>query len=205
MHPDLYRGPEERCSSLQGGMQCMHCTHTEVALARAATGPIMSSEGASAAPADDGSLCGFASVEAILEKFVPAAERSEVLRVLHGANCGKPVAAVDVPEGAAKMVRGGSGHAARAPPPALPSVPGCSDSARKRPVTRLWGDDVLGYVAGEQRVLDDCMRARACVCVCARDVPVLHCVPWAVHVARVAHRRAPDVTANCRLCFFRLD
>ena len=90
----------------------MHCTHTEVALARAATGPIMSSEGASAAPADDGSLCGFASVEAILEKFVPAAERSEVLRVLHGANCGKPVAAVRAGAGVRVALRAPRGIAA---------------------------------------------------------------------------------------------
>eukprot|EP00793_Prasinoderma_coloniale_P000075 PRCOL_00005583-RA len=57
-----------------------------------------SSEGASASPAADGSLCGYAGVEAILEKFVPPAERAEVVRVLYGANQGKAVQAMELDE-----------------------------------------------------------------------------------------------------------
>ena len=61
-------------------------------------GVMSSSEGASASPAADGSLCGYAGVEAILEKFVPPAERAEVVRVLYGANRGKAVQAMELDE-----------------------------------------------------------------------------------------------------------
>ena len=50
---------------------------------------------------------GFASVEAILEKFVPHAERTEVLRVLHGWNAGAPVQAIPLPDAVATAAAAG--------------------------------------------------------------------------------------------------
>lgn len=47
--------------------------------------------------ADDGSLAGFASVEAILDEFIPADKLAEVKRVLYGNNCGGPVEALQPP------------------------------------------------------------------------------------------------------------
>ncbi|KAK3236686.1 hypothetical protein CYMTET_53187 [Cymbomonas tetramitiformis] len=45
----------------------------------------------------DGSLCGFSSVEAILEKYIPEEELGEVKRVMYGCNMGAPVPPLEVP------------------------------------------------------------------------------------------------------------
>eukprot|EP00240_Pyramimonas_obovata_P004855 CAMPEP_0118922146 /NCGR_PEP_ID=MMETSP1169-20130426/1171_1 /TAXON_ID=36882 /ORGANISM="Pyramimonas obovata, Strain CCMP722" /LENGTH=395 /DNA_ID=CAMNT_0006862973 /DNA_START=99 /DNA_END=1286 /DNA_ORIENTATION=+ len=55
--------------------------------------------------ASDGTLCGFSSVDAILEKYVPEAERSEVRRVMYGWNQGKPVQTLEIPGAATELAK----------------------------------------------------------------------------------------------------
>ncbi|WIA33356.1 hypothetical protein OEZ86_006493 [Tetradesmus obliquus] len=50
-----------------------------------------------------GSLAGFDSLEKVLEEYIPADKLAEVKRVLYGANLGKPVAALEVPEALQKV------------------------------------------------------------------------------------------------------
>eukprot|EP00775_Hariotina_reticulata_P000385 gene385-628_t len=47
----------------------------------------------------DGSLAGHESVDKILQKYLPPKELAELQRVLYGYNQGKPVAALELPEG----------------------------------------------------------------------------------------------------------
>eukprot|EP00959_Pyramimonas_sp_CCMP1952_P468702 9493672-Pyramimonas_sp.AAC.1 len=69
--------------------------------------------------AADGTLCGmfpslgsgiqcdagFSTVDAILEKYVPEAERSEVRRVMYGWNMGKPVQSLEISSAATELAK----------------------------------------------------------------------------------------------------